>query len=129
MSVFGLTKLLIVLKAEEAAAESRLTKQDRYAEMRRRKDEEREAKERMLVGCLPFLLLYLGITIVGFLIEEIFHDSYRRKKPRLDRSRRRKLLHWSLTNGKESFQWMLKDQQEMICKTEVRICCLILWNT
>ncbi|KAF9666941.1 hypothetical protein SADUNF_Sadunf16G0281000 [Salix dunnii] len=46
--VFDLTKLLIVVKAEEAARESRLTKQDRYAEMRRRKDEEREAKERML---------------------------------------------------------------------------------
>ncbi|XP_011048306.1 PREDICTED: DDRGK domain-containing protein 1 [Populus euphratica] len=35
-------------QAEEAAHDSRLTKQDRYAEMRRRKDEEREAKERML---------------------------------------------------------------------------------
>ncbi|KAJ6752216.1 hypothetical protein OIU85_002621 [Salix viminalis] len=35
-------------QAEEAARESRLTKQDRYAETRRRKDEEREAKERML---------------------------------------------------------------------------------
>lgn len=55
MLVFDLTKLLIVVKAEEAARESRLTKQDRYAETRRRKDEEREAKERMLVSCLPFL--------------------------------------------------------------------------
>uniref|UniRef100_A0A7N2M9L1 DDRGK domain-containing protein 1 n=1 Tax=Quercus lobata TaxID=97700 RepID=A0A7N2M9L1_QUELO len=36
------------VKADQAARESRLTKQDRYAEMRRRKDEEREAKERML---------------------------------------------------------------------------------
>ncbi|KAK6269784.1 hypothetical protein POUND7_006889 [Theobroma cacao] len=35
-------------RAEEAARESRLTKQDRYAEMRRRKDEEREAEERRL---------------------------------------------------------------------------------
>ncbi|KAM4092517.1 hypothetical protein ACJW30_06G045300 [Castanea mollissima] len=35
-------------QAEQAARESRLTKQDRYAEMRRRKDEEREAKERLL---------------------------------------------------------------------------------
>ena len=41
---------MIVMKAEQAARESRLTKQDRYAEMRRRKDEEREAKERMLVS-------------------------------------------------------------------------------
>lgn len=35
-------------QAEEAARDSRLTKQDRYAEIRRRKEEEREAKERML---------------------------------------------------------------------------------
>ncbi len=41
---------MIVLKAEQAARDSRLTKQDRYSEMRRRKDEEHEAKERMLVG-------------------------------------------------------------------------------
>lgn len=40
----------VILKAEEAARESRQTKQDRYAEMRRRKDEEREAKERQLVS-------------------------------------------------------------------------------
>ncbi|KAK9268899.1 hypothetical protein L1049_000664 [Liquidambar formosana] len=36
-------------QAEEAARESRHSKQDRYAEMRRRKDEEHEARERMLV--------------------------------------------------------------------------------
>lgn len=35
-------------QAEEASHDSRLTKQDRYAEIRRRKEEEREAKERML---------------------------------------------------------------------------------
>ncbi|KAL6975309.1 hypothetical protein U1Q18_024105 [Sarracenia purpurea var. burkii] len=35
-------------QAEEAAHESRHTKQDRYAELRRRKDEEREARERQL---------------------------------------------------------------------------------
>ncbi|KAM0997582.1 hypothetical protein ACFX2I_007435 [Malus domestica] len=35
-------------QAEQAARESRVTKQDRYAEMRRRKDEEREAQERQL---------------------------------------------------------------------------------
>lgn len=35
-------------QAEEAARESRVTKQDRYSEMRRRKDEEREAIERQL---------------------------------------------------------------------------------
>ncbi|CAL5335758.1 unnamed protein product [Camellia sinensis] len=35
-------------QAEEAARESRGTKQDRYSEMRRRKDEEREAIERQL---------------------------------------------------------------------------------
>jgi hypothetical protein len=52
------------VKAEEASRDSRLTKQDRYAEIRRRKEEEREAKERMLVGCLPFLLWYLGYQLL-----------------------------------------------------------------
>lgn len=41
---------MVVLKVDQAARDSRQTKQDRYAEMRRRKDEEHEAKERMLVG-------------------------------------------------------------------------------
>ncbi|KAI9079156.1 hypothetical protein K1719_034988 [Acacia pycnantha] len=50
-------------QAEEAARESRLTKQDHYAEMRRRKDEEREAEERRL------------------------------RKPKLRKPGRRKLLH------------------------------------
>lgn len=39
-----------LVKADEAARESRRTKQDRYEEMRRRKDEEREAQELKLVG-------------------------------------------------------------------------------
>lgn len=37
-------------KAEDAARDSRKIKQDRYEEMRRRKDEEREAHERKLVS-------------------------------------------------------------------------------
>lgn len=41
---------IIVLKAEQASRDSRLTKQDRYAEMRRKKDEEREEQERLLVS-------------------------------------------------------------------------------
>lgn len=41
---------MIIAKAEEAAHESRKLKQDRYAEMRRRKDEEHEAREHALVG-------------------------------------------------------------------------------
>lgn len=41
---------MLVLKADEAARESRLSKQDHYAEARRKKDEEREAHERALVG-------------------------------------------------------------------------------
>lgn len=45
-----MTFYAIVLKADEAARESRQSKQDRYEEMRRRKDEEREAQERALVG-------------------------------------------------------------------------------
>lgn len=49
------------MKAEEAARESRNTKQDRYAEIRRRKDEEHEAKERMLVGLYLLLLLMFSL--------------------------------------------------------------------
>lgn len=45
-----LNLLLLFLKAEEAARESRQMKQDHYAEMRRKKDEEREAQEQLLVG-------------------------------------------------------------------------------
>lgn len=45
---------LYFLKAEQAARESRQTKQDHYGETRRRKDEEREAEERRLVGSSPF---------------------------------------------------------------------------
>lgn len=37
------------MKADDAARDSRKTKQDRYEEMRRRKDEEHEARERKLV--------------------------------------------------------------------------------
>lgn len=37
-------------KAEEASRESRQSKQDRYSEVRRLKEEEREARERMLVS-------------------------------------------------------------------------------
>lgn len=48
-------------KAEEAARDSRRTKQDRYEEMRRRKDEEREAQERMLVGLLKFVYDFLNV--------------------------------------------------------------------
>lgn len=40
---------LFACKADEAARDSRRNKQDRYEEMRRRKDEEREAQERQLV--------------------------------------------------------------------------------
>lgn len=41
---------VIIVKAEEAARESRQSKQDWYAEMRRKRDEEHEARERALVG-------------------------------------------------------------------------------
>lgn len=43
------TKVL-VLKAEQASRDSRVTKKDRYEEMRRKKDEEREEQERLLVS-------------------------------------------------------------------------------
>lgn len=48
MRVFDMAQYL--LKAEDAAHDSRKTKQDRYEDMRRRKDEEREAHERKLVS-------------------------------------------------------------------------------
>lgn len=56
------------MKADEAARESRLTKQDRYAETRRRKDEEREAKERQLVSLSSLLFWFRNIlSCVPFL--------------------------------------------------------------
>lgn len=41
--------MCLFMKAEQAARESSQTKQDWYAEMRRRRDEEHEAKEHQLV--------------------------------------------------------------------------------
>lgn len=61
---------MIVPKAEEAARDSRVTKQDRYAEMRRRKDEEHEARERMLVGLLFFLIFVLWKILLSFLLKK-----------------------------------------------------------
>lgn len=70
LHVFDTVQLL--LKAEDAARDSRKTKQDRYEEMRRRKDEERDAHERKLVswykcmtyfdsvGCHLFGIIYPG---------------------------------------------------------------------
>lgn len=52
---------ITVLKAEQASRESRFTKQDHYAEMRRKKDEEREEQERLLVSKSHFLLNTLNI--------------------------------------------------------------------
>jgi hypothetical protein len=73
---------MIVLKAEQAARDSRLTKQDRYSEMRRRKDEEREAKERMLVGDHFFCVYVCACASKsGFLVQEFCPGSYRKKKP------------------------------------------------
>lgn len=71
---------MIVLKADQAARDSRQTKQDRYAEMRRRKDEEREAQERMLV-CDHFL--FVGFSVCAHMwvsfVEEFFHGSLGRR--------------------------------------------------
>lgn len=49
----------MVEKAAEASREIRNIKQDKYEEMRRRKDEEREAKERMLVKSSSDLISHL----------------------------------------------------------------------
>jgi hypothetical protein len=42
-------EMLCTCKAEAAARDSGKSKQDHYEEMRRKKDEEREAQERLLV--------------------------------------------------------------------------------
>lgn len=55
---------MVVLKAEQAARDSRYTKQDRYAEMRRRKDEEREAKENMLVSDIYIYIYFMDFQSV-----------------------------------------------------------------
>lgn len=57
------------LKAEQAARESRNTKQDRYAEMRRRKDEEREAQEHQLVCWFSALcwIIKMRIRVCGWI--------------------------------------------------------------
>lgn len=64
----------LLLKAEDAARDSRRTKQDHYDEMRRKKDEEREAHERMLVSwwnlsntqeVLFFIFKSVGINYPG----------------------------------------------------------------
>lgn len=58
----------VILKADEAARESRQLKQDRYADMRRKKDEEREAKERQLVSLSSLLFWFWNIlSFVSFL--------------------------------------------------------------
>lgn len=128
-----------LIKAEEAARESRHTKQDRYTEMRRRKDEEREAIERKLVGLLPFIFfcyqiwhsctdshVYLDLYVYSFLVKDFGCGLSRKKKLKLGRLRRKKLLHWSLRSGKGSFLLMLKGLLRMKSKMEVRAYFLIL---
>ena len=64
---------IIVLKAKQAARDSRYSKQDKYVEMRRRKDEEHEAKKRMLVsdiycflvGFLVYMCVYMCLCRCG----------------------------------------------------------------
>ena len=67
--MFGCNFLDVVesWRDEEAARESRQAKQDRYSEMRRLKDEEREAEERKLVSLLPFSDLILGLAFLWFI--------------------------------------------------------------
>lgn len=48
-------QIYLLYQAEDAGRELRQKKQDRYAEMQRRKDEEREAQERLMVGDFDFL--------------------------------------------------------------------------
>lgn len=64
LSTRNFSKCSQIFKAEEAARDSRRTKQDRYEEMRRRKDEEREAQERMLVGLLILVHDLLNIIFL-----------------------------------------------------------------
>lgn len=57
------------------------------------------------------------------------YNTSRKKKPKLDKERRKKLLHQSLKSGKESFRLMLKVLQKMKCKMEAKACSLISWST
>ena len=59
-------QILFACKAEEAARDSRRNKQDRYEEMRRRKDEEREAQERLLVRDSSSCQYFLFFSFVMF---------------------------------------------------------------
>lgn len=96
--------------------------------MRRRKDEEREARERQLVSSLVhtfffvFFVFFQKTLTVVFLTKEHRHDLSRRKKPKLDKLRRKKLLPWSLKNGKGHFQLMMKVLQKMKFKMETKTC-------
>lgn len=138
-----LNLLLLFLKAEEAARESRQMKQDHYAEMRRKKDEEREAQERLLVGhdcfaCNTVLASKFRFSVFFLVVPRqvpLFFDwrcgnlqncDYRKKKLGLEEPRRRKLLHWNLKSGKGSFLLMLKVQLRMKFKMGARACYLIL---
>jgi len=58
--------ILFACKAEDAARDSRRNKQDRYEEMRRRKDEEREAQERLLVRDSSSCQYFLFFSFVMF---------------------------------------------------------------
>ena len=51
---------IIVLKVEQATRDWQ-SKQDKYAEIQRMKDEESEAKERMLVSDFYFYFYFFGI--------------------------------------------------------------------
>lgn len=62
--LFNVYDSILSWKAAEAAHDYRQTKQDRYEEMRRRKDEEREAQERLLVRSIYHLILILNQPIL-----------------------------------------------------------------
>jgi hypothetical protein len=83
-------KLFCIRKAEAAARDSRKTKQDRYEEMRRRKDEEREAQERLLVrhysNCCELSLFSVLRTMMSVVM-----NCFRKKKLEHGKQRRRRL--------------------------------------
>lgn len=60
-------QIYLLYQAEDTGRELRQKKQDRYAEMQRRKDEEREAQERLMVGDFDFLSFCSRGTIYPFI--------------------------------------------------------------
>ena len=88
---------------------------------------ERLMKECWLVDEVYEIRTNYWITFLKVLVT--WYNLSRKKKQKHEKQRRKKLLHWSLINGKEHFLLMLKERPKMKCKMEAKDCSLILWST